>query len=66
MVAVLSSTSSVADFDLFFSFQNAMTRYLVVEMQHISNLQSDVASMPANLAALDHDLRFVSLGSFCR
>lgn len=34
-----------------------MTRYLVLSMQRISNLQSDIASMPENLGALDHDLR---------
>ncbi|BGP47932.1 oligomeric, coiled-coil, peripheral membrane protein [Rhodotorula kratochvilovae] len=37
--------------------KNAMTRYLLQEMQKISTLQSDIASMPAELGALDHDLR---------
>ncbi|KAK4697173.1 autophagy-related protein 11, partial [Phenoliferia sp. Uapishka_3] len=37
--------------------KNAMTRYLILSMQRISNLQSDIASMPENLGALDHDLR---------
>ncbi|KAL8292575.1 hypothetical protein RQP46_001187 [Phenoliferia psychrophenolica] len=37
--------------------KNAMTRYLVLSMQRISNLQSDISSMPENLGALDHDLR---------
>ncbi|GAA5903685.1 hypothetical protein JCM5296_002118 [Sporobolomyces johnsonii] len=37
--------------------KNAMTRYLLLEMQKISTLQSDIASMPADLSALDHDLR---------
>lgn len=35
-----------------------MTRYLLQEMQKISTLQSDIASMPAELGALDHDLRY--------
>ncbi|GAA5904051.1 hypothetical protein JCM8208_003427, partial [Rhodotorula glutinis] len=37
--------------------KNAMTRYLLQEMQKISTLQSDIATMPADLGALDHDLR---------
>ncbi|BGP24458.1 autophagy-related protein 11 [Rhodotorula toruloides] len=37
--------------------KNAMTRYLLNEMQKISTLQSDIATMPAELGALDHDLR---------
>ncbi|TNY19397.1 hypothetical protein DMC30DRAFT_400574 [Rhodotorula diobovata] len=37
--------------------KNAMTRYLLQEMQKISTLQSDIATMPAELGALDHDLR---------
>ncbi|GAA6002527.1 hypothetical protein JCM10207_001163 [Rhodosporidiobolus poonsookiae] len=37
--------------------KNAMTRYLLEAMQKISTLQSDIASMPAELGALDHDLR---------
>ncbi|BGP31874.1 oligomeric, coiled-coil, peripheral membrane protein [Rhodotorula toruloides] len=37
--------------------KNAMTLYLLNEMQKISTLQSDIATMPAELAALDHDLR---------
>ncbi|GAA5857458.1 hypothetical protein JCM8547_009283 [Rhodosporidiobolus lusitaniae] len=36
--------------------KNAMTRYLLQEMQKISTLQSDIASMPPELSALDHDL----------
>ncbi|GAA5870633.1 hypothetical protein JCM3774_001708 [Rhodotorula dairenensis] len=36
--------------------KNAMTRYFLQEMQKISALQSDVACVPAELAALDHDL----------
>ena len=36
-----------------------MTRYLLQEMQKISTLQSDIATMPAELGALDHDLRCV-------
>ncbi|GAA5835557.1 hypothetical protein JCM11251_002963 [Rhodosporidiobolus azoricus] len=37
--------------------KNAMTRYLLQEMQKISTLQSDIATMPAELGQLDHDLR---------
>ncbi|KAI5474197.1 hypothetical protein MNV49_003971 [Pseudohyphozyma bogoriensis] len=37
--------------------KNAMTRYLIMAMQRISNLQSDVAAMPSNLGALDHDMK---------
>ncbi|BGP15965.1 hypothetical protein JCM10213_004780 [Rhodosporidiobolus nylandii] len=37
--------------------KNAMTRYLLLEMQKISTLQSDIATMPVDLGALDHDLR---------
>ncbi|PRQ76033.1 hypothetical protein AAT19DRAFT_13055 [Rhodotorula toruloides] len=37
--------------------KNAMTRYLLNEMQKISTLQSDIATMPSELGALDHDLR---------
>ncbi|GAA5983219.1 hypothetical protein JCM11641_006854 [Rhodosporidiobolus odoratus] len=37
--------------------KNAMTRYLLLEMQKISTLQSDIANMPGDLGALDHDLR---------
>ncbi|GAA5822681.1 hypothetical protein JCM3770_003366, partial [Rhodotorula araucariae] len=37
--------------------KNAMTRYLLQEMQKISTLQSDIAAMPAELSVLDHDLR---------
>lgn len=33
-----------------------MTKYFLQEMQKISALQSDVANVPAELAALDHDL----------
>ncbi|KAG0667117.1 oligomeric, coiled-coil, peripheral membrane protein [Rhodotorula mucilaginosa] len=36
--------------------KNAMTKYFLQEMQKISALQSDVADVPAELAALDHDL----------
>jgi hypothetical protein len=39
--------------------QNAMTRYLLQEMQKISTLQSDIAGMPGELSALDHDLAYV-------
>ncbi|GAA5909918.1 uncharacterized protein JCM6883_003133 [Sporobolomyces salmoneus] len=37
--------------------KNAMTRYLLLQMQKISALQSDIASMPSDLGLLDHDLR---------
>ncbi|GAA6064622.1 hypothetical protein JCM10212_006067 [Sporobolomyces blumeae] len=37
--------------------KNAMTRYLLLQMQKISTLQSDIASMPTDLGVLDHDLR---------
>ena len=40
--------------------QNAMTKYFLQEMQKISALQSDVANMPTELAALDHDLGCVN------
>ena len=44
--------------------QNAMTKYFLQEMQKISALQSDVANVPAELAALDHDLGCVN-ASLC-
>ncbi|GAA5848864.1 hypothetical protein JCM3766R1_003343 [Sporobolomyces carnicolor] len=37
--------------------KNAMTRYLLLQMQKVSALQSDIASMPSDLGLLDHDLR---------
>ncbi|GAA6027326.1 hypothetical protein JCM8097_002595 [Rhodosporidiobolus ruineniae] len=37
--------------------KNAMTRYLLQEMQKISTLQSDIATMPTDLGGLDHDMR---------
>ncbi|GAA5928432.1 uncharacterized protein JCM15063_003877 [Sporobolomyces koalae] len=37
--------------------KNAMTRYQLLQMQKISALQSDIASMPSDLGILDHDLR---------
>ena len=43
-----------------------MTRYLLQEMQKISTLQSDIATMPAELGALDHDLRCVLLEPLAR
>ena len=43
-----------------------MTRYLVISMQRISNLQSDIADMPSDLGGLDHDMRFVAFSSLAR
>ncbi|GAA5959935.1 hypothetical protein JCM3765_000650 [Sporobolomyces pararoseus] len=37
--------------------KNAMTRYVLHQMQTISELQSDIATMPSDLGLLDHDLR---------
>ncbi|KAM0750493.1 hypothetical protein T439DRAFT_326457 [Meredithblackwellia eburnea MCA 4105] len=37
--------------------KNGMSRYLVISMQRISSLQSDIADMPQRLAEVEHDLK---------